>query len=163
MIRGVHHVAITTPDIDRLVDFYSEAFGFEVISRGGWSVGKKVNDAIVGLTDSAARTAFLRAGNVMVEMFEYEAPQGEPNSPNRPVNDAGYTHFCLDVVDIDHEVERLQSLGMRFHAPVPDASDMGGVMRAMYGRDPDGNVIELVEFIGDSHPAIVAFANAPVR
>ena len=88
MIRGVNHVALTTPDIDRLVDFYHEAFGFDVVSRGGWSVGRKVNDAIVGLEDSAARTAFLRAGNVMIEMFEYQSPVGRPNEAARPVNDS---------------------------------------------------------------------------
>ncbi|MFT5269008.1 MAG: catechol 2,3-dioxygenase-like lactoylglutathione lyase family enzyme [Ilumatobacter sp.] len=144
MIRGIHHLAITTPDIDRLARFYIEAFGFEEISRGGWHAGNARNDAIVGLRDSATSTAFLRAGNLLVEMFQYHEPSGASNEPDRPVNNAGYTHFCLDVVDIDAEYRRLSALGMTFNAPVGSA--MGGI-RAMYGRDPDGNIVELIEFV----------------
>lgn len=157
MIRGVHHVSITTPDIDRLVAFYVEAFGFEELSRGGWEAGNTINDSIVGLRDSAASTAFLKAGNVLIEMFEYHAPQGTPNDPMRPPCNAGYTHFCLDVVDIDAEVERLTALGMTFHAPVPSVDQMGGRMRAMYGRDPDGNIIELLELSDSEAVANIDF------
>ncbi|MGI9624970.1 MAG: VOC family protein [Acidimicrobiales bacterium] len=157
MIRGVHHVSITTPDIDRLVDFYSEAFGFEVLTRGGWEPGNKVNDSIVGLENSSASTAFLRGGNVLIEMFEYHQPPGQPNEARRPVNNAGYTHFCVDVTDIDSEVARLEALGMEFHAPVPAAEDMSGVMRAMYGRDTDGNIIELIEFVDTTVPTYVDY------
>lgn len=153
MILGVHHVAVTTPDIDRLSEFYVQAFGFERVSTGGWRAGNRVNDAIVGLRDSAARTAFLSAGNVFIELFQYQAPPGAPSRPDRPVNDAGYTHFCVSVTDIDAEVERLEGLGMTFHAPVPRREEMGGVMQAMYGRDPDGNVIELIEFHDATVPA----------
>jgi catechol 2,3-dioxygenase-like lactoylglutathione lyase family enzyme len=163
MIRGVHHVAITTTDIDRLSQFYIDAFGFELISRGGWEPGNATNDSIVGLKNSSASTAFLRAGNLLIEMFQYHAPEGRPNDPDRPVNDAGYTHFCLDVVDIDAEVERLTALGMTWHAPLPEAGQMGGVMRAMYGRDIDGNIIELIEFHDITAPAHVDFDGDPIR
>lgn len=164
MIRGIHHVAITTPDLDRLARFYVESFGFEEISRGGWEAGNATNDSIVGLRDSAATSVFLRAGNLLIEMFQYHSPPGAPNEPARPVNNAGYTHFCMDVVDIDAEVERLTALGMRFHAPVPQASEMGGGMRAIYGRDPDGNVIELLEFVDPSaKPYYVDFSGEPIR
>jgi catechol 2,3-dioxygenase-like lactoylglutathione lyase family enzyme len=30
MIRGLHHTAISTPDIDRLVRFYRDVIGFRV-------------------------------------------------------------------------------------------------------------------------------------
>ena len=33
--------------------------------------------------------------------------------------DKGYTHFCVDVTDIDREYERLKTLGMTFGAPHP--------------------------------------------
>ena len=35
MIRGIHHVALATSDIDRLVKFYQEGFGFEVVANTG--------------------------------------------------------------------------------------------------------------------------------
>ena len=147
MIRGMHHVAVATGDLDRLVGFYRDALGFEVVSRGGWDSGSPVTDGIVGLRDSAARTAVLRAANLYVEVFEFSSPQGRPGDPDRPVCDHGYTHFCVEVTDIDAEYTRLAAAGMRFHAPPARASDMGGQIRATYGRDPDGNVIELQEIL----------------
>ena len=153
MIIGIHHVSITTTDIDRLCQFYIDAFGFEEVSRGGWEPGNETTDSIVGLRGSSAKSAFLRAANLLIEVFEYQTPVGEPNVPNRPVNNAGYTHFCLSVTDIDAEVERLEGLGMTFHAPVPQAEDMGGTMRAMYGRDIDGNIIEIIEFHDKTAPS----------
>jgi len=151
MIRGVHHVAVATGDLDRLVGFYRDLLGFQPVSRGGWEAGSPVIDSIVGLHGSAARTAVLRAGNLYVEVFEYVSPRGHPGDSDRPVSDHGYTHFCIDVTDIDAEYARLTAAGMRFHASPPAASDMGGAIRATYGRDPDGNVIELQEILDPNY------------
>lgn len=151
-IRGVHHVAIATPDIDRMLAFYRDVLGFTVVSEGGWEQGNTLIDEIVGLRDSAARSAMLRAGNTHVELFEYAAPTGRGPDPERPVNDAGYTHFCLDVTDIDAEYERLSAAGMTFHRPPPRLGELGPHNRATYGRDPDGNVIELQEVVDTSAP-----------
>ncbi|CAB4865304.1 MAG: hypothetical protein F2793_02135 [Actinobacteria bacterium] len=153
MIRGIHHVAITTPDIDRLIAFYRDAIGMEVMRESGWQAGSERIDTLVGLTGSSARTATLRLGNAYLELFEYATPAGRPADLDRPVNDAGYTHFCLDVTDIDDEFTRLSALGMRFHCPPPAAAAIGsGNLRSTYGRDPDGNVIELQEILNPGYP-----------
>jgi len=103
MIRGIHHVAISTPDLDRIVSFYTSVIGAEVVYEGGWETGSEMIDTIVGLKNSHARQAMLRLGNAYVEFFEYVAPAGTPKDPTYGVNDHGYTHFCLDVQDIDAE------------------------------------------------------------
>ena len=95
----------------------------------------------------------LRGGNLYLEVFQYVSPEGRPGDPDRPVSDHGYTHFCLDVVDIDAEHERLSAAGMRFPNPPPPAGAVGGgAIRAIYGRDPDGNVIELQEILDPDYP-----------
>ena len=144
MIRGVHHVAVSTPDLDRLVTFYTELFGFEVVMETAWE-GRPVVDQILGLENSAARQAMLKAGNAYLEIFEFRSPEPGPGDAERPVCDHGYTHFCIDVTDIDAEYERLSTAGMRFHCPPPRLG--GGSIRATYGRDPDGNVVELQEIV----------------
>ena len=54
------------------------------------------------------------------------------------------------MVDIDKEYERLAAAGMRFHcAPVQN-----GDAKMTYGRDPDGNVIELLEFLNPNDPLL---------
>ena len=156
MIRGIHHVAISTGDIDRLIAFYSDVIGMELIKVSGWEAGSDEVDAIVGLQGSSARAAKLKLGNAYLELFQYLTPEGTPQPPDRPVNDHGYTHFCLDVVDIDAEYERLSAAGMAFHCPPPPAAKSGsGAQRSTYGRDPDGNVIELQELVDPEHPLAI--------
>ena len=152
MIRGVHHVAISTPDIDRLAAFYIDVVGFETVMSTSWS-DRPIIDRIIGLRGSAARQLMLQAGNAYLELFEYQSPAGKSADPDRPPSDHGYTHFCLDVTDIDAEYARLSASGMTFHAPPPTVEELGnGRLRAIYGRDPDGNIVELQEILDDAVP-----------
>ena len=139
MIHAIHHTAISTGDLERSIDFYTNLLGFELISRFDWDRGSKVADAVTGLRGSAASAAMLKLGNAFVEIFEYSSPAPRRSDPDRPVCDHGFTHIALLVTDMDAEYERLTAAGMRFHC-APDAE-----MRAIYGRDPDGNVVELME------------------
>jgi predicted enzyme related to lactoylglutathione lyase len=66
--------------------------------------------------------------------------------------------LCLEVTDIDAEYTRLCAAGMLFHCP---PQRVGDSLRVTYGRDPDGNVIELLEASPDSGLAIVS-AQEPV-
>jgi glyoxylase I family protein len=149
MIRGVHHVAISTPDLARIVAFYRDVIGAEVVYEGGWEAGSEVIDTIVGLPNSHAKQAMLKLGNAYLEFFEYVTPQGAAKDPEYGVNDHGYTHFCLDVKDIDAEYARLSAAGVAFNCPPPKFE--GGPIRATYGRDPDGNVLELQEIFDVDH------------
>jgi catechol 2,3-dioxygenase-like lactoylglutathione lyase family enzyme len=152
MIRGIHHVAISTPDLDRLVAFYVDAVGFEVVMSTRWR-NRPVIDRIIDLPGSAARQVMLRAGHTYLELFQYESPPGRPGDPTRPPSDHGYTHLCLDVTDIDAEFERLAAAGMTFHGPPPTTAELGtGQLRSIYGRDPDGNIVELQEVLDPAVP-----------
>ena len=144
MIRGIHHVGIHVRDFDRMVKFYKEAFGFEVIDEFSWE-GVELVDQLIDVPNSAARGAMLRAGTCYMEMFEFKAPKPSSDKPLRPF-DKGYTHFCVDVTDIEKEYERLKSVGMTFGHPSP--IDMGHV-KSVYGRDPEGNVIEIQQTAAD--------------
>lgn len=152
MIRGIHHVAIATPDLDRLTAFYADALGFEVVMATAWR-DRELIDRMVGLRGSAARQTMLKAGNAFLELFEYESPVGRAAPAERSPADHGYTHFCIDVLDIDAECERLAGLGMTFHALPPTVDELGHArLRAIYARDPDGNIVELQEVLDPSMP-----------
>ena len=154
MIRGIHHTAISTPDLDRALAFYRDLLGAEVMSEFEWPVGAKVADSIVGLDGSSARAVMLKLGNAMIELFEYHTPEPRTGDSNRPVCDHGITHICLDVTDVKAEYERLVAAGMTFHCPPQDL----GAAWATYGRDPDGNVIELQEVVDTSSPMYLAIS-----
>jgi catechol 2,3-dioxygenase-like lactoylglutathione lyase family enzyme len=152
MIRGIHHVAISTPDLDRLSGFYVDVLGCEVVMNTSWR-DREIIDRIIGLDRSAARQIMLKAGNAYLELFEYESPAGRTADPSRNPADHGYTHFALDVVDIDAECARLAGLGMTFHTSPPTTDELGNArLRAVYARDPDGNIVELQEVLDPAVP-----------
>ncbi len=143
MITGVHHVAICTKNLDRLMAFYRDNFALKVVyQRETFGEPNPASDAIFGLKGVSFRMAMLKSSNVFIEMFQFATPPGKDNVPNRPVVDAGITHTCFTVTDIWAEYERLKAAGMTFHCP---PQDRPGIGKATYGRDPDGNVIELIE------------------
>lgn len=145
MIVGVHHVSISVTAMASMLAFYRDLLGFAVVHDSEWQPGNARIDAMVGLQGSAARVVMLRAANIYVELFEYRSPKGRQGNPNRPVCDAGLTHLCLVTDDIEAEYDRLRNAGLRFHAP-PGAPS---AFRACYGRDPEGNIFELIEFAAD--------------
>jgi glyoxylase I family protein len=142
MIKGFHHAAISTPDLERCIDFYTNTIGGEVAWTFGWEGGTPEADQVTGLNNSAADAAMLKIGDTFLEVFRFSAPLSEPRDGLRQVNNHGITHICLEVEDIDAEYERLKAAGMPFNcAPMRQE---GSAM--VYGRDPDGNVVELIEF-----------------
>ncbi|MEL6890626.1 MAG: VOC family protein [Actinomycetota bacterium] len=155
-VRGIHHVAISTPDLDRLTEFYVAALGAETVMETSWADNLRV-DSMIDLSGSAARQRMVRVGNVHLELFEYTAPTPVPKDPTHPPSDHGYTHLCFDVVDIDAEFDRLVELGMSFSRRAPD----GTKLRAIYGRDPDGNIVELQEVLDDT--IAFHFSNLEIR
>jgi len=142
MLKGFHHAAISTPDLERSVRFYRELFGCTVVREFGWPAGIPEADALTGLRNSAARAVMLKLGDSYLEIFEFSSPIPKPGDPQRPACDHGITHICLEVRDSQAEYARLKLAGMQFHSP-PQAQDGGFVT---YGRDPDGNIVELLEF-----------------
>ena len=142
MILGVHHASITTKDLSRLVAFYRDVIGFTVVMESSWDSGNAGADAIFGLRDTAVHMAMLRHGNLFLELFAFDNPEGPPGDPQRPVNAPGWTHICLNVRDIELEYARLSAAGVPFTTPPRTAA---GLCTATYGRDPDGNIIELME------------------
>jgi catechol 2,3-dioxygenase-like lactoylglutathione lyase family enzyme len=141
MIRGIHHTAISTGDLQRALAFYRDLLGFEPVLDFQWPEGTALMNRTHQLDETAGRVVLLAAGNAMLEIFEYATPQPLPRDPTRRMCDQGLIHFCLDVDDVDAEYARLSAAGMDFHCPPVDY----GTVKLTYGRDPDGNVIELQE------------------
>jgi catechol 2,3-dioxygenase-like lactoylglutathione lyase family enzyme len=139
MIRGIHHIGMNCRDMDRMVRFYEEAFGFEKVDDGfGWA-DEPMMDHIVDVKGSAAKGVMMRAGQCYLELFQYSAPPPAGGGPLHP-NDRGYTHFCIDVTDIENDIAHLRQCGMTFNDR--DFVDVGHV-KTLYGYDPEGNVIEV--------------------
>lgn len=150
----IHHTAISTPNLARATDFYRTHFGYEVIREFAWPRGVETINGVIGLADCAAKAVMMRHGDSMLELFEFSHPAPAPQSPDRPACDHGYTHICFHVADVVKEHARLAAAGMRFHC----APQVAGGLAFTYGRDPDGNVIELLQVLEADHPLALAGA-----
>jgi catechol 2,3-dioxygenase-like lactoylglutathione lyase family enzyme len=148
MLLDLHHVAICTPDADRLIGFYRGQLGFEPVVDQSWQPGVELADTVLGLERSSGRQVLLRTGNAYLEVFEFWNPPGRAGDPERPVCDHGYTHLCIDVDDLDEVYTRLVAAGVRFHSP---PQDLFPGVRTCYCRDPDGNVVEIQQ-LAPNHP-----------
>jgi catechol 2,3-dioxygenase-like lactoylglutathione lyase family enzyme len=141
--------------MERMLEFYCTGLAFQILSDGAWRDNQRADD-VVGLTKSAARVVMINAGNILIELFEYSAPHPKTAEPLTP-SDYGYTHICFDVTDAEAEWERLSHLGMTFSRRPVDL----GFIKCIYGKDPDGNIIEIMEVVDQDHPT--AFKNLKIR
>lgn len=153
-IIGFHHVAFSTPDLDRLTDFYERLFGFERVMAFEWEPGVAAFDRMMAIEDTGARVAMLRTGNSFLEFFQFTSPTPAPQDPDYPVINHGITHICIAVDDAVAECARLEAMGLRLHC-LPIRSDLP--VTGTYARDPDGNVIEILEVSDATDP--MDFAN----
>ena len=142
MLLGIHHTAISTPDLERAVAFYRDAFGFEPAFDFSWDETNEAFRKTHAAPETKGRVVMLERGASRLEIFQYEKPAPTPAPGSRPNADHGICHLCFEVKDIEAEVERLRRAGVRFLSdPVPQA-----YVEVCYGRDPDGNLFELIEF-----------------
>ena len=157
MINGVHHTSISTGNMDRLIAFYRDLLGVEVVFETTFD-GPEI-EAITALPGAKGRVAMLRSANIHIELFEYANPVPAPHVPNRPVSNQGLTHLCFDVTDLPAEYERLTAAGVEFHCP---PIQLTRSVRTTYARDPDGNVIELQEILTDKSAMAMNFEHSPM-
>lgn len=153
--RAIQHIGVSVPDLDKARTFYLDLLGaVEVGTPLEWERNPFI-DAVVGLEGSAARQFMCQLGNAHIEVFEYLAPRSEPQDPDQGVNRYGYTHFAVQVEDIQACYQRLLAAGIRVHTPPA----MGGITvdeqgrkhgyAATYCRDFFGNVFEIMEIYDD--------------
>ncbi|MDA0301152.1 MAG: VOC family protein [Chloroflexi bacterium] len=141
MIGPLHHVGISTPDIERAITFYTSHFGFEVIDRSNWGPGTTARDRQLQAKDSIAEHAMMLREGMRLELREYRHPAGRPKAEDTPAVDHGINHFCFAVDSVQDEYDRLSSEGVRFDCEPLEVRE--GVWLT-YARDPDGNIIELL-------------------
>ena len=144
MIVQIDHTAISVPDLEQALAFYCGLLGFEVEVQSEWQAGNVLNDTVIGVADTAAKSALLKAGGTRIELFEYKNPVGKASASPRPLWDHGIAHLCFNVADIYVEYQRLCDAGIVFNsAPVKM-----GRWNFVYGRDPFGNLFELKQRAG---------------
>ena len=121
-VRAIHHVSLLVSDTGRALRFYQDLLGLEVDrSRPHMDVPG----------------AWLRVGVAQIHLLELPDAQRRAALPEHGGRD---WHVALSVTDLDGIVSLLETAGVAY-----TLSRSG--RRALFCRDPDGNVIELVEIL----------------
>ena len=136
-----HHVGISVTDIHRSIAFYRDVLGMTLAMEPMEISGETIS-MVNGLKDVKVLTCHMMAGDCSLELFEYASPASNPKDPNYSVADRGISHFGVFVDDILGLYESCSAAGVVFHCPV---QTFPSGMMATYGRDPDGNVFELLQ------------------
>ncbi|HKS91125.1 MAG TPA: VOC family protein [Tepidiformaceae bacterium] len=121
-VKRLNHAVLFVRDLDRSVDFYQQAFGFEEIAREG------------------GQMAFLRAAGGE-NHHDLGLAQVGANAPRPPRGATGLYHLAWEVpsiADLAAAQATLANLGA-----LTGMSDHGAT-KSLYGADPDGNEFEVM-------------------
>jgi catechol 2,3-dioxygenase-like lactoylglutathione lyase family enzyme len=132
-----HHYGVIVTDLDRMVAFYRDTLGLDVLDR--FSVSGAAFAEAVGVPGATGRFAHLDAGGARVELVAYDPPGEDRSGP--AVNDAGGTHLGFSVPDVDAFDETLPSSVETLSEPRTSESGT----RILFVRDPEGNLVEVIE------------------
>jgi catechol 2,3-dioxygenase-like lactoylglutathione lyase family enzyme len=134
------HAALVSPDLDRLVEFYSLLLDAKPNRRTDRASGPRF-DEVAGYDNVMIRAAWFDIGNMILEMWQFVNPvTPEPQRPSA-IDDVGYNKVAFEVSDLQTEYERLTTLGVAFLSSPARSVDGWEVCL----RDPDGNLISLIQ------------------
>jgi catechol 2,3-dioxygenase-like lactoylglutathione lyase family enzyme len=144
MSRTLSHVGMTVSDIERSTKFY-EQLGFTRTFDTAVDDDTPLIKTITGFPDAHVEIQHLRLGDAVLELLQYVAPVG-PNQAGMPTCNPGSVHLAVAVDDLFAEVERLSALGVKFRSkPITMREGAFAGARAVYGIDPDGYTVEIVD------------------
>ncbi|MEO8457132.1 MAG: VOC family protein [Chloroflexota bacterium] len=121
-VARLNHAVLYVRDLDRSVDFYSKAFGFEEIAREGGMM------------------AFLRAAGSS-NHHDLGLMQVGANAEQPAGRAVGLYHLAWEVPTIE-DLARAASVLTEFNA-ITGMSDHGAT-KSLYGADPDGIEFEIM-------------------
>ena len=99
VIGRIHHVATVVRDLDSAVKFHAKVLGLPL-------------EQIADVPSQEVRIAFLTAGDSKIELV---APTNSTSGVARflETKGEGFHHLCLEVADIDAELQRLAATGIQ--------------------------------------------------
>ena len=147
-VAAVESIGITVADLDRSLAFYTQVLAFEKVSEV--EVWGSAYERLQGLFGLRMRIARLRLGAETIELIEYLTPRGRPIPADSRSHDRWFQHIAIIVSDMDRAYQVLRRHRVEHASPapqrLPDWNPNAGGIRAFYFKDPDGHVLEVLQF-----------------
>ena len=148
-VRSVFHVGFVVRDLDASIAFYTAGLGLRLRHRQ--TQDNDYTRSLVGYEDACLRIAQFQlpegeppASGHILELIEYQAPEGGPADLERNTTGAGHLAFLVD--DIETMTATLAALGatpLSRPSQITEGINKGG--KAVYLHDPDGVTLELLQ------------------
>lgn len=139
-VRSFSHTGITVSNFNRAVRFYWETFGCPLVGVADTPPDRVRSFFGVSGALPTCRIGWIRIpGGAVIEIFEFQ-----PQLPPEPVpwNRVDITHISFNVRNLRKWHDYLQSKGVEC-VSAPERSPRGHSF--FFCRDPDGNLIELMD------------------
>jgi catechol 2,3-dioxygenase-like lactoylglutathione lyase family enzyme len=155
-LSHVDHAALTVPDLDEAVRFFTEVFGAEELyrSRRGPDPDFMPQNFEVPVDASLELSMMRMSPNLNIELFEWRTSDKREQFPRH--SDSGGHHLCFAVEDVDVALAYLRTvpgvriLGQRKEVAGDSPSVAGN--RWTYFQTRWGLMIELVDRSRVAHP-----------
>lgn len=151
LVARVEAVAMTVADVDRTAAFFAHVLTFEKISDVEIAGDAYAN--LEGVAGLRMRVVRMRLGDESIRLTQYLIPRGRPAPSDARSNDRWFQHIAIIVSDMDRAYAWLQRHDVEHVSPRPQRlpawNKSAGGIRAFYFKDPDGDVLEILEFPPD--------------
>lgn len=143
-ITHIQHITINCSDFERSLSFY-KMLGFSIVSEATESESVDLETAY-NLDDYDTQSALLKLDEGMgIKLVKWNAPY-DNSPPYEKPNHLGLARIALESIDIDEDTRKLTELGLEFYSEPVRTSGAFSTFRIVFFEDPDGNVLELVEY-----------------
>ena len=141
-ITGLVHTSFTVSDLDASLTFWTGPLGFELVDRRPW--GSRELGQVVGVPGLLMDIAILKGHGYEVELIACPRDASAPLdvAPQKP----GASHmafFCDDIAETERELLAAGATRQGEAAWLTD--DPEQPTWAVYLRDPNGIILELIE------------------
>ena len=141
----LRHVGITVCDLEKMQAFYCRAFDCKALKRMEES-GECIDNfsGMKSINVTTLKMQFLGGG--ILELLKYHGSHSTEISLKnqyKKITHVGISHFAITVNNLDTLYGKLAEEGTVFIYPVQTSPD--GNVKIAFCRDPEGNLLELVE------------------
>ncbi len=140
-MKAIRHTGIVVSDLERGLYFYGDLLGLKVVKRMD-ETGDYI-EKISGLKNIKVTTVKMttREGSLVELLYYHSHPREVASRKN--ICEIGISHVAFTVENLEAEYQRLSKAGIQFNSSPQVSPD--GYAKVTFCRDPEGNLIELVE------------------